>query len=563
MPNDTQDAPLHIRFSETASMTNVIGGALMALVTLGGGILTYRRIVADFSGTFDAVPYALYGELALLCVLFPIGFLGSLICFFNGLGRLISGLRRLLKPVLYVAGPESFADYCNELFKGIQEGTLIFYGSISPLLRSLFGKNVTSLPPSARDIVARNGRALLRRAATVPLLCVATYFVASGALWPGDPNSRYLFIPLGLLIIGSTAQGIVEFVTSGWLVPDSPRLARSDYEAVHYKGFGHPTHLFSRIPIKARELELPGWQNITELWYDTEKGGAVRDVGEFKGEMFIERQPEVVSAENPRSGLLLLRSGWFLHIVAGTLFAFSLVPPQLDISISTSTAAYAFIVVCSAFTFYFQGRRFKRQSARLLEVFRFRSIGILISLSGEMSRADVRVGAGADDTMDSHNVTTRSNFTAQFWAAELISEAETLDHPRHLLAVQTTPESSKWLTTIRDGLHELREDRVRPLGIDFSAEEVSEIAQVNQALIQQRAKAAQQGVISAPLNGVPEIDGPSLLAAEATAPSQAPAPQSPDQADFQECPECAEMIRLRARKCRFCGYRFQDLDASE
>lgn len=30
---------------------------------------------------------------------------------------------------------------------------------------------------------------------------------------------------------------------------------------------------------------------------------------------------------------------------------------------------------------------------------------------------------------------------------------------------------------------------------------------------------------------------------------------------FMSCPDCAEDVRLAARKCRFCGYMFQDVSA--
>lgn len=38
-----------------------------------------------------------------------------------------------------------------------------------------------------------------------------------------------------------------------------------------------------------------------------------------------------------------------------------------------------------------------------------------------------------------------------------------------------------------------------------------------------------------------------------------PAP-APDEtgAEFKACPDCAEDVRLAARKCRFCGYRFDE-----
>jgi hypothetical protein len=37
--------------------------------------------------------------------------------------------------------------------------------------------------------------------------------------------------------------------------------------------------------------------------------------------------------------------------------------------------------------------------------------------------------------------------------------------------------------------------------------------------------------------------------------------ESADEADSKLCPDCAERVKADARKCRFCGYRF-DAEAS-
>jgi hypothetical protein len=57
------------------------------------------------------------------------------------------------------------------------------------------------------------------------------------------------------------------------------------------------------------------------------------------------------------------------------------------------------------------------------------------------------------------------------------------------------------------------------------------------------------------------------VAPSRSAPPPAPAITSPPEEmtpatpEFKTCPDCAEQVRFAARKCRFCGYMFEDASA--
>lgn len=542
--------PLRIYLSKPVGIAATVGGALMVLLALAAAFAAkhwvpiFFEIYQQQSATSSETPFGLY-------VLIILGALSILYYFAAGLGEFLVGLRRVLRPTLNTAGPEPFFDYNGELIPALQEGKLKFFGSLSARLRVIFGENIVALPPTARDIVIQNGNALIQRAITIPLLGLSLLLVVYNQI------DEALIFPLGLLIVGSILQGAVEYFTSNLLVPDSPRLARSHQASRHYKGFGHPTHLFNRVPILGEALELPGFPNRIYRWGEQEKSGTVRDVGEFTGAIFIERQPEIVEADNTSSGLGLLLVGWLFRIVAAGLVFFLFTPPAISLHMS---GIAAFLAIFAAARFHTKGTQLKNQGVTLLDTLRFRSIALLLGVKGELSRADVQVGRGQTDSLSSQNVAARSNFTAQFWTAELISEARNLQERRRLIEALPTHGSQVWLNHFQESIESLREERIRPLGLEVASPEANELINANQAIFARRADAARGAFENGPgMTG--SFEQPPLLLTDMSqkaAPSSAATPNSAVPEATKECPECAEKIRTRAKLCRYCGHRFDD-----
>lgn len=539
---DSVRAPLKIELSSTVGKAAALGGALMALFSSTGVILAVQLIRGDDTAPSSVSPEQAMGFAALIAIGGPFLLAGFII----GVGQLIAGARRLLQPTLEADGPEPFLDYQGELMAGLKEGKLTFFGSLSARLRVLFGRNIVALPSTTCWIVTQNGNALIRRFFTTAF----SGLILLGVLYfEGDPG---LILPLGLLIVGSAGQGAVEYFTSKWLVPTSPPLARSHHTTRHYKAFGHHTHLFARLPILAESLALPGSPNKFYRWGEQEKGGIVKDVGEFSGVVFIERQPEALPTEASKSGEFLLLAGWLLRLAAIALTVFLFTAPGQDV-VSTSWAPFVvFLTLMVAVRFFAKGSKFKSQALTLLESLRFRSIATLVEVSGEIARAEVRVGDGAADSFSSASLTARSNFTGQIWSGELISEARSLEARRRLLQVRATDESLIWLTTIQDGIESLREERVRPTGVEISSVEAKELARANEEAFSRRLEAYRGAPPEVMVNPPPQ-GGPLELAV-----SDGPS----EKAEFKECPECAERVRAKATKCRFCGHRFEDTPAS-
>jgi hypothetical protein len=222
---------------------------------------------------------------------------------------------------------------------------------------------------------------------------------------------------------------------------------------------------------------------------------------------------------------------------------------------------FVLVMGLAALGFLLNGDRFIRQARTIFEATQFQSLGIFIEIVGNLSRADVKVGRSMTDSIESSSVVARSDFTARFWAAELISEATRLDSPRELLALNQTYESQEWVSFFRSEINTLREEGVKPVGVDLRAGEVTDVIRANvgvsalrsEAIEKAKLQVAQEGGEPPQLSDITGREEKDLKTMK-----YLPEISGANQEEYKECPDCAEMVRIRARKCRFCGYRFDE-----
>lgn len=113
----------------------------------------------------------------------------------------------------------------------------------------------------------------------------------------------------------------------------------------------------------------------------------------------------------------------------------------------------------------------------------------------------MKVGKSIADSIELSSVVVRSDFTTHFFSAELISEASQLDAERDLLAMDKTQEALEWIGFFREGIKILREEGVKPVGVDLSSDEVREIAQANIGISAHRSGAIDRAQLEAAHGG--------------------------------------------------------------
>ncbi len=574
----------------TFSLTQIGGGILILLLVLASVPFNYEIVTEFFSYLSHLTGYSDLEEAtrsvyALSIGIFALFFVPALIrAAIMGLRYLFGGLGEIVRPWMPANIPKPFRNYV-EVGRGFRDRALSVYSAIDTFVSGVFGKNTMFLSPAQRGIVQVNAKRFRKRIVwflfSLGALIFVLWFVnwlstesAGNLLGESDVQVFYALVadssrgmarsPLIWLVILQVALGVVEFLSSMLLVPKAQPDTVPHEGSEHYRGFGHPTQIFTRLPDLAEPLAWEGFHNRVYTSWDERASAAVGDTGTFSGYLIIEQQPQPIGIPGMQAAYLLLGAGWLFTLIGYFLLLFQLLPEPLRRLTSDLSSPFLYaplftlVTGITAWIAVRNGRHFILQSRILFEATRFCSPAILIECVGNHARADIRVGKAVADSIESSNVVVRSDFTARFWAAELISEAIRLDEPRDLLALNATPESQRWIDFFRHEIQKLRVEKVRPVGVDLVSQEVAQIVDANVAISAGRSAAAQQARLQAGSGETPPIlpqHQPAQLS-DTPLPGAVLPPAGAE--EWKECPECAEMVRARARKCRFCGHRFDE-----
>ncbi|WP_295402592.1 zinc ribbon domain-containing protein [uncultured Thiocystis sp.] len=498
------------------------------------------------------------------------------------------GLRELRRPLLPGRIPNDYASP-DELYRLFREQTMRVYETADGVMSALFGKGAMFISPAARDTAAENASHLHRRMTVTIRLGLLLILVLwggdallnIGALGALDDKTQTLLVAVidasgltllalpiaGLLVLQLLVAGI-EYLSTARLIPRHEPSTETLLRTHYYDGFGHPQQLVGRLPDIARELAWNGFQNrVASSGFNEQGSRAVEDTGSFSVTLFIEQQPRPVTSPNSDAAILLLIGGWGLYLAAVLVLVLLLIPPPLmafmrDLSISTLfllAPLYVPLMAVVSTRAWRAGGRLLRQSDRFFDSLRFQSEAVLIDLDGVISQANLTVGRARDDSIESSNRVIRSDFTARFRAARLISEVANLHAARIPLSAAPSEDSETWVSTLAAGIEALRSGGVRPLGVDVASPELQRLVELNAAAAALRELGKREperlAVGSAQLfaRKGQGVGGQNSLTSDEPVARLA---GGEDDA-FKECPTCAEPVRVRARKCRFCGYEFE------
>lgn len=494
-------------------------------------------------------------------LLLLISFIVLLYYILFALKKLIAALSQLRFPDTPSKIPGDF-NSDQEVVSGFKNRELHLYKEDPKLKKQrwIFGKNTRFLSPATKNIFISIIKSFSSRVGKIFLLMV---LIAIFLFLQNDPiKSEYLpgfgeLIPFILILVLQIILFLTEMLIGRMMVPHKAPSTQALEGTNHYRGFGHPSQLFSRIPDLALPLRWDNFPNRIIKGGGETASSVVGDIGNFSGYLLIEQQPVLEKKGKTGYKYWIFLVGWLLALISAVIFFVFFIPQVITLQNNFITL---FGILLFGWASMVNSRKFLNRAEALFEILTFKSQAILIDLEGNLFRSDIRIGKAMVDSIESSNVAIRSDFTARFWSAELLSEVKTIDSKRDLLAFRINKESEAWMNFFKQEILKLRDEGIKPLGVDFRTSEVDNMVKANVAISAMRSDGEENKLLSYQQSPVSQSSKPK----ENTNSQPHRSEQLPSQSgtqpilvgEYKECPRCAEMVRAKASVCRFCGYEF-------
>ncbi len=493
----------------------------------------------------------------------------------GGLQQVVRGIGQVGTLVMPPRAPADLADYEADLAVPLMRRELPAFKLPSVdeyrLAHRLFPTQFPLLSRRVREqlilaVSSATSAALL--SALVACFLWGLTFVQSEAVQALRPSFPWIVI-LGLFASSAVR---LRFVQSHFQ-SSTPSLFREEFRFTAAGG-GDPLQIPIGLEHELMSLRpFSGAPNRGRVFGFAMQPGGVGNTGEYSGDIVLETQPELVEPKLPMSPDIVLAVAAAMTLTALGLMlarpdyladgsAFSNAPNMPGVAARFSARMFgAFFLLGSA-------KETIGQAEHFLSVFRFRSLGVVVSVQGTFGRAGVKVGKAIRDSIESENVIVRSDSAIVGYIARIESESSGLMGVRSVISMSADPLSELVRSTLEQWFEAFRARGSDIVGIDLRSEKVRDLVQANVAIDAQRTgaketariqasqRAGADSKLSKPLSeGVSRIEERNQEPPRMLHPPSAGRTDLPDE-DSKVCPDCAERVRLAARRCRFCGYDF-------
>jgi hypothetical protein len=305
---------------------------------------------------------------------------------------------------------------------------------------------------------------------------------------------------------------------------------------------GNPKNFFNRISEILHQVRYESFPNRS-CYEAAPKLGIIApgETGDFESTVVIETQPLPVTRGIAPNGIILELGGWAVLCV---VFAVMLNLNDLPLA-----PFGVLLLLLTGFIGLSVGRRMTTLGSRLHEVFHFESEVYCISMKGTYTSSRIGVGDGRGGQIYSDRASIQSDASIYVQGALLRTECQrrggepALKAPRTIVSSRCSSTLVEKCENILQLLESFQDSGGKIADIDLSNAAVGKIISVNDHI----NKASADLPAPEPQLALPR--GPETRLEQAT--------------DTKECEKCAEIIKARAKLCRFCGYEFPATDVAE
>ena len=358
-------------------------------------------------------------------------------------------------------------------------------------------------------------------------------FLRELSMQPINIPLPYLFIFYLFVIIGISVYSI--FI----LIPDNIPKQEKTENIASINGGGDPNSFCSILEKSFLDLrfnDLPnrnfktGFKKIEELNFN--------DTGSFEGVFAIETHPKHIKTKISNVYLLYL-------VIAVLTLIFSLYYLKTGVNLRLNNPNQYLILFINLFLgliLFKTSINFYKRAYWLTSTFNFESIFAVVDVEGTIGKTEITVGKAITDSLETKNTVIRSDSQLKVYTTKILSENYYLAGNRYITAMIVNSNLNNATEKIMSAIENFRDEGVAVRGIDIKSESLNNITQAN--LLIQEAKKKGKDLKSISVKEKPVLDAPKEE-------------ESDIDANHKECPRCAEIIKLRAKVCRFCGHEFE------